>query len=389
MGESWLAKIKVNIICQVNSIFFLMLTGECWLACLAVSLFPDGMMDHAARFRWQRGIWMALPGGLFLVSFLSLSIGSAQIGLGRVLEILFSVGSSGESMESTIVWSLRLPRVLMGVLLGASLATAGALLQGFFRNPLADPALIGISGGAAVGALSALLFASALGWSGAGALAGLLPVSAAIGALLTTFLVFRIASQHGRLDVARMLLAGIAINALAGSFLGLGVAFADDAQLRAFTFWTLGSLAQSSPSQLLTAALFMFPALALAPFLAQRLNLLLLGEAQAAHLGLNLSFVRLAVVSLSAVLAGTAVALCGIVSFVGLLAPHSMRLLLGGDHRRLLPAAMFAGAILTVAADLLARTLLAPNELPLGALTALAGGPFFLFLLVRQNIRGF
>lgn len=323
---------------------------------------------------------------LIALCLFSLTRGSVAISFDRVVGVLLAAGQGGgDPVESAIIWSLRLPRVLLGVLLGASLAGAGALLQGLFRNPLADPALLGISAGGAVGALAALLLAGSLGMAGIGGASWFVPASAAFGALLTSRIVFLAASCHGRLDVSTMLLAGIAINALAGSLLGLGVSFANDAQLRAFTFWTLGSLAQASWEHTLIGALFMLPALAIVPLFAQRLNVLQLGEPQAACLGLNVAGLRRILIALSALLAGSSVALCGIVGFVGLLAPHVVRLILGGDHRRLLPAALLAGSTLTVSADLLARTALAPAELPLGALTALAGGPLFLALILRPK----
>jgi len=349
-----------------------------------MSSLHTGMRWQTAGFR--KAVLSALGGILILICGFSLATGSIAIGMGDLGGILLFRESMTETPEAAIIWSIRFPRLFLGLLLGASLAASGTLLQGMFRNPLADPALIGISGGAAVGAMAAILMGgSLLGGLSGSLLEWVLPLAAALGAIAAVTLVYRTSLIAGRVDVPTMLMAGIAINALAGAFLGVGVYLADNAQLREFTYWTLGSLSSATQERTLAAALFMGMPLLILPFLARKLNIMLLGSAEATHLGINVPVFRRTLVLLAAVLAGTGVALCGIVGFVGLLAPHGVRMLVGADHRWVLPGSMLMGASLTVFADLLARTVVSPAELPLGALTALAGGPFFFLLLWKRK----
>lgn len=283
--------------------------------------------------------------------------------------------------QMAVLWNIRLPRVLLGALSGAALAVSGALLQGVFRNPLADPGLIGVSSGAALGAVAVIV-------SGLAPL-GLftLPFAAFVSGAATTLLVYRLSRRHGRTDVATLLLVGLALNAVAGAATGLLTYLADDAALRSIVFWTMGGLGGALWETLLAAAPGIALALLLAPRLGRALNLFALGEVEARHLGVTVEQVKRAAVLLAALATGASVALVGPIGFIGLIVPHMVRLAAGPDHRLLLPAAALGGASLLILADLVARTVAAPAEAPVGLITALAGGPFFLALILRSRRR--
>lgn len=286
--------------------------------------------------------------------------------------------------DRIIVFDIRLPRALLGLLIGAALAVSGAVMQGLFRNPLADPGLIGISSGAALGAvlmivLGGMLPAAVVGIVGAFAL----PIAAFIGGLVTTLLLYRIATRHGQTSVATMLLAGIAIAALAGAVTGILIYMADDKQIRDVTFWNLGSLAGATWPKVLTAGPIIVVSLTVLPFLARGLNAITLGEAAAFHMGVKVQKLKnIAVVSVAGAV-GASVAVSGGIAFVGIVVPHILRMVIGPDHRYLLPASALLGGILMLAADMVARTIVAPAELPIGIITALTGAPFFLWVLLR------
>lgn len=334
-----------------------------------------------------------LASGLVVAFLLSVSFGAVAISPFQVLSIAveqvgFHQISAHEPMQETILVSIRLPRACLAVLVGAALAVGGAALQGLFRNPLADPGLIGVSTGAALGAglVIVVIGGLSLGVS-SGLRALLLPLAAFTGGLATTLLVYRISSRDGRTEVATMLLAGIALNAIAGAAIGLLIFISDDQSLRDLNFWLLGSLGGVTWDSFLIAAPFMLGPMLALPLLARPLNGLLLGEVEALHLGFDVERVKRLVILLTAITVGATVALCGVIGFVGLVVPHLIRLTLGPDHRLLLPATMLLGATLLLLADLLARTVVLPAELPIGILTTCVGGPFFLWLLLRR--RGF
>jgi iron complex transport system permease protein len=293
--------------------------------------------------------------------------------IGIVIDVPVSV------QQEAIFWTIRLPRVALGVLAGAALAVSGALLQGVFRNPLADPGLIGVSSGAALGAVAIIV----LGISSIGLMT--LPLAAFLTGTATTFFVYRLAQRHGRTDVATLLLVGLALNAMAGAATGLLTYLADDAQLRSIVFWTMGGLGGALWETVLIATPWIAVSLALAPRLGRALNLFALGETEARHLGIEVEQVKRAAILLSALATGTAVALVGPIGFIGLIVPHIVRLIAGPDHRLLLPACALGGASLLVLADLVARTMAAPAEVPVGLITACAGGPFFLALILRAR----
>lgn len=287
----------------------------------------------------------------------------------------------GEGMEYQVLTALRFPRVLGAALVGALLALAGAALQGLFRNPLVDPGLIGVSSGAALGAAVFIVLVP-----GASLLETYaLPAFAFLGGLLATWILWQVARTPWGVQVAVLLLSGIALNALVGAALGILVFLANDEQLRSLTFWTLGGFSAVTWNLLLSVLPLALLALALLLPLARPLNALALGEREAFHLGVELERLKRRLVAGAALGVGAAVALAGGVGFLGLVAPHLFRLLAGPDHRFLLPGAALLGASLAVAADLLARTLAAPAEIPVGVLTALLGGPFFLYLVLRYK----
>lgn len=328
---------------------------------------------------------------LAVAIILNIAMGGVRIQPMQVIAIMLErigidIGVSFEGRQASVLWAIRLPRIILAFLVGSTLALTGAAMQGLFRNPLADPGLLGISSGAALAAVGVIVFGQSL-LGGALALLGtwLLPVSAFLGSLIVTVTVYMLSTRHGRTDVATMLLAGIAINALAGSATGLMVFVADDNQLRDITFWSLGSLGGMTWKPLLACAPFMLISIILLPFLARPLNAFLLGEAEAGHLGTNTQRVKLAVVFLTAVAVGAAVSVSGIIGFVGLVVPHLIRLALGPDHRILLPASMILGSSLLLFADLFARMVVMPAELPIGIVTSLVGSPFFLWLLLQAQ----
>lgn len=314
-------------------------------------------------------------------------LGIVAIGVGPValdpLTVVDALCGGAEDAAASIILSIRLPRVALALLVGGGLAIAGATMQGLFRNPLADPGLIGVSSGAALAAVAMIVL-------GEGALAGLfgrfaLPLAAFAGSLATTWLVYRLARCGGRTHIHTMLLAGIAINALCGAAIGVLVYLADDAQLRSLTFWQMGSLGRASWAEVWVCAAIMLPAIALLLTQARALNALVLGEDEARYLGVDVERCGHLATVLCALLVGAGVAVSGMIGFVGLVVPHLIRLLIGPDHRGVLPGALFAGGALLVAADMGARTVAAPAELPIGLLTAAIGAPFFLGLLLRQR----
>lgn len=287
--------------------------------------------------------------------------------------------------EAAILGVVRAPRVLLAAMLGAGLAVAGAVMQGLFRNPLADPGLIGVSSGAALAAVAAIVVGPGLFGGRAGALGlWLLPMAAFVGGLAATLIITRLATREGVTGVATLLLAGVAVNALCGALTGLLIFMADDRQVRDITFWTLGSLSGTRWAQLPVAAvLVLLPSLLMLP-LARALNALTLGEREAFHLGLRVERAKRVALALAAIAVSAGVALAGLIGFVGLVVPHLVRLMVGADHRLVLPGAALLGGSLMVLADLAARSLASPAELPVGVVTALIGAPFFLALLRRR-----
>lgn len=327
-----------------------------------------------------------LLGALALLAALTgLAVGPLHLGLRDVLGS-FGLGPAPDPSAAATILQLRLPRVALGLIVGAALAVSGAAMQGVFRNPLADPGLVGVSSGAALAAVAVIVLGAPLGLAGAGR--WLLPLASFGGAALATWLVARLSRVDGTTQAAQMLLVGLAVNAISGAGIGLLAHIASGPALRALTFWMYGSLGRAGWPEIAATAPVVTLALLLIPLRGRELNALLLGEAEAAHLGVDVERLKRALVLLVLLAVGGAVALSGIIAFVGLIVPQLIRLWAGPDHRLLLPASALLGGVLLTLADTAARTLAAPLELPIGVLTALIGGPFFIFLLLRLRGRG-
>lgn len=321
---------------------------------------------------------------LLLVALLAsmlagVTLGAVPVAPAEVLAALTrAINGTSAGMSDTLIVGLRLPRVILAALVGASLAGAGTLYQALFRNPLADPYILGVSSGAGLGAMIALVATA-----GATALRyGVVPLAAFAGATLTLALVVRLASVRGRLDATSLLLAGVALSYTLAAVTSFIMVYARE-QMAAIVYWMMGGLSSASwPYVLMIAPMFVLGVIA--PLLSTReLNLMLLGDERAGHLGLSVERFKLLMLAAASLLTAAAVAVAGLIGFVGLMVPHMVRLILGPDHRRLLPASLLGGAIVLVLADLAARTVLAPVEIPVGIVTAVLGGPFFIWLLVR------
>lgn len=288
--------------------------------------------------------------------------------------------------QEAVFTTLRLPRVLLGMLVGGTLAIAGATIQGLFRNPLAEPGLIGISAGATLFAvimivLEARFFSFMTETFGYYALS----IAAFFGGALATWIVYRLSMNRGKADITTLLLAGIAINALAGSFTGLLTYAASDDQLRNITFWSMGSLGSASWKTVgVILPLMLLPLIAL-PFFAKPLNALALGEAQAGHMGVNIGLMKSMTIILATLGVGASVSVSGMIGFIGLVIPHILRMAFSADNRLVLPGSALLGAIVLVLADLISRVIVAPAELPIGIITAILGCPVFIYIILVER----
>ena len=282
-------------------------------------------------------------------------------------------------MQSRILLDLRLPRILLGVFVGAGLAVAGTSFQGLLRNPLADPYLLGVSGGAALGAVFVLTTGIAAG------LPLLVPLAACGGALAAVAAVWRLASGAGALPPTALILSGVVVSAFCSALVMFMTAIAPAGRVQGAVFWMMGSLGSSPPGVLPAVAVVVALGIGIAIFSGAQLNALSLGEETAAHLGVNARRLRLQLFFAASIITGAAVAAAGLVGFVGLVVPHGLRALVGADHRLLVPASALAGAIVLVLADTVARSVLPPAEIPVGVVTALFGAPFFLVLLRQRR----
>jgi len=323
---------------------------------------------------------------LLVVAMLSAIFGQFVVGPSQLVETL--LGSFGLARDSfptdpladATLRIVRFPRIAMTVLVGAALAVAGALMQAVFGNPLAEPGVVGVSSGAALGASAAIVFGISFGGNG-------VALMAFLGGLIATFLVYVVARAGGRTEVVTLLLTGIAINAVAQAGLAMLLFVADTSSREQIVFWQLGSLSGSLWSEVGIVLPIFVLGLFVSLLIASRLDLLSLGERNARHLGVNVEKLRIVAILLVALLTGVAVAFAGIIAFVGLVVPHIIRMVLGPAHRGLLLSSAVGGGVLLGLADLLARTLISGADLPIGMLTALVGGPFFFALLYRQRRR--
>ncbi|MFF2024893.1 FecCD family ABC transporter permease [Streptomyces sp. NPDC058171] len=326
---------------------------------------------------------VGLIAAVLVMALVSAGTGAYHIPMADILgSVQHRMGLGGEALDrvgESVLWNVRLPRVVLALLVGASLGCAGALMQGVFGNPLAEPGVIGISAGAAVGAVVAIAFGlSFLGnWT--------VTAAAFVAGLVTVSLVYLLSRSGGRTEVVTLILTGIAVNAFAGALIGLSVFFADNSAITQITFWQLGSLSQATWPKVLAVLPCALLGLLVAPLSARKLDLLALGERPARHLGVDVERLRITMILVVALLTAAAVAVAGIITFVGLLVPHLLRMAAGPGHRFLVPGSALGGGLVLVSADLAARTVAAPAELPLGVLTALFGSPFFFWLLRRTR----
>ena len=344
------------------------------------------------RRRKSTGLLLTLGILLPLTMVFSVGTGPVSIPIGDIVSLLpehLGLGTSDiPDQTRLIIESIRLPRTLLGVLTGSSLAVAGAAMQGLFRNPLADPSIIGVASGAALGAAIAIVF-------GGGLFAGLPPLMqdysvtllAFAGSVITTWVVFKMGTTSTGTSVATMLLAGVAISALAGSGLGILTYISDDAALRNLTFWQMGSLGGATWNAVLLSLSLLGPVILLLCRYGDVLNAMLLGESEARHLGIHVQKVKVTLILLTALAVGVSVSVAGVIGFVGLVVPHLIRLLVGPNHKVLLPASAMLGGTLLLLADMVARVIVSPAELPIGIVTALMGAPFFISLLWQQRKR--
>lgn len=319
-----------------------------------------------------------------LMALASLSFGAMPINL---LDLATSYLTDAiDQTQSTVVQFLiidvRLPRTITAMMVGASLAAAGVTMQGLFRNPLADPSLIGVSTGASFGAVVVIVLMSGFGMT---VLSYLLPFGAFMGGMLATWLVYRVATSFGRTDTSLLLLGGIAINALASAGIGALSYFANDAELRDLTLWSMGSVAKNTWLNIVLAVPVLFvTSLALLRYRSV-LNAMSMGEHVAYQMGHDVKRIKLILLALTALIVSTAVSISGVIMFLGLTVPHLLRLLIGPDHKHLLPLSMFGGAAILTVGDIISRFVVAPAELPVGLVMALLGSPFFIMLLIQQK----
>jgi iron complex transport system permease protein len=319
---------------------------------------------------------LAVLAGIALLA--SVGLGAAEISPGTIIDVL--AGGGGETAR-TIVLELRLPRAVLAALVGGALGLAGAVLQALLRNPLAEPYLLGVSGGAAVGAVTAIV----LGWNLRASWA--LPLAALAGALVAIFLVLRIATRAARgLDTRVLLLAGVVIGAFFNAVILLLLTFAPAETFRSAVFWMMGSLAAANWPSVTVVSAYLAPAVLVLLLMARPLNLLAVGEETALYLGARVERVKLAAYLVSSLLVAAAVAVSGVIGFIGLIVPHAVRLMWGSDHQLLLPASVLLGGAFLLVTDTVARTAAAPTELPVGVITALVGVPLFVVLLTRRSV---
>lgn len=326
-------------------------------------------------------IWLVYIFGLFLLLIIavgiSLSVGEMKI---KITEIFSILSGGDESLEYAVLAKIRLPRIILGIAIGGSLSLAGVLLQGVYRNPLVEPYTLGISGGASLGVAFAIVF-------GLHRLIGsfVLPLSGFLGAFSIIFIVFALSARKGRVNIQSMLLIGVMISFIASSAMMLLMAITSSENLHGIIFWIMGSL--DEPNEMLVYATLIISVISLliSYLFVQPLNALRIGEEKAKHLGVNTDLTIKIIFLISSVLAGVSVAVAGVIGFVGLIIPHLVRLLFGSDYRILLLGSFLAGSVFIVLSDVIARTIISPNELPIGVISGIVGGIVFLFIMGRSR----
>ena len=335
--------------------------------------------------------WLGVSGGLGVVALVTfmvcLGFGTEAISFPQVASLLIqgmvAEGGAQDNTQSIILWQVRVPRVLLAFMVGGSLAAVGASLQALLRNPLADPYVIGISSGAALGAAVAILFGVGLSVFGL----SVLPFCAFLGALISLFIVYRIAVSYRSFSIHTLLLGGVVLNAIFSALILFLTSLADPYKASGMYAWLMGSLTGPDFQTVIVLAVYLVLGVGVLVSQARSLNLLTLGEEAARSLGVEVEWVKRVIFAASALLTGSVVAFSGLIGFVGLIVPHAVRLVFGADHRLLLIASGIVGGTFLMVADTVARTLLSPTEIPVGVVTALVGGPIFLYLLVQQRRR--
>ena len=337
-----------------------------------------------------------LTGILLAISFISVIIGPVKISFMQILYIIMNkvgfLDNNGHFtlIQQSVLWEIRIPRIVLGIMVGLALASSGAILQGLFRNPLVDPGFIGVSSGAAVGAMIGIMFLSPL-------LillpflkyldSFILPILAVIGAFTTTMIIYKMSKISKKTNIMAMLLAGIAINALAGSIIGLFVSISSDSELRSFTFWTLGGLDNANWKVSIISSILILISFLIIYNIRKQLDVFMLGDAEAHHLGINVEFLKKKVILIASTMVGISVSFCGMIGFIGLVTPHIIRLFIGPKHKYLIPGSALLGAILLIFSDLISKTIIAPAQLPVGVITSIIGAPFFIWLIFSQKRR--
>ncbi len=337
------------------------------------------------------GKWLAVLAGLFIavlaVAFACSMFGAEDVSLSEVhvRDFWASVRGAGLSGEGAILWELRVPRILMAGVIGAALSVAGAGFQGLLRNPLADPFILGVSGGGALGAILAMMLGVGMLWGSVSAV----PVFAFLGSFMTVLVVFRVARVDGRVPAHTLLLAGVVANAFLSAAIMFVISVARVSAAYSMVSWMMGNVGYESYSMILGIAAYVALGAFILAGLSRDLNLLSLGEDAAHQTGAPVERVKLTAFFAASLVTGAVVSVSGLIGFVGLIVPHITRLIFGPDHRLLIPCSMLVGAMFLMVCDTLARTLIAPAEIPVGVVTALFGGPFFIFLLRRRQARAF
>lgn len=343
------------------------------------------MKNRWKKIKLNRLLYPILLLALLITAAAAVSIGAVPLSLreiGHVFLELFGIssGTQVDPIKRDILLNMRLPRVALAGAVGAALATAGAAFQGLFRNPMADSYVIGVSSGAALGAVAAILLGLPVAWGGVGAV----PLFAFAGGALTLLLVYRMARVGSEVPVMPLLLAGIAVSAFLSALISLLTYFADE-RLHQVVFWIMGGLGGATWAKVRMMVPYALLGFGCVYFYHRELNAMLFGEETAHHLGIDIEKVKKVLLGGSSLMVAAAVSTSGIIGFVGLVVPHFIRLLIGPDHRRLLPASALLGAALLMVTDTLGRTIIAPRELPVGIITALLGAPLFIYLLRRRK----
>ncbi|MDD2983176.1 MAG: iron ABC transporter permease [Crocinitomicaceae bacterium] len=337
-----------------------------------------------------RILYWILSGLLIVSCLVSVSIGSVSIEIKQIFSLIlnrmgFEESQNFTTIQENVFWILRFPRVLFGILVGVALGVSGVSLQGIFRNPLVDSGLIGIASGASLLASCFIVLSSYFSFLSIVNAQLTMAFVAFVGAAVTAFLVYRVSLYNGKINITMLILAGVALNAVSGSLTGLLTYFADDRQLRDITFWTLGSLSGATWLSLSILAFFvLIPAFILMRY-RNALNAFALGEKSAYFIGVDTKKVKFVVLLCSTAMVGATVAFSGIIGFVGLVIPHILRLMIGPNHRALMPLSALAGALLICLADLVSRTLINPIEIPIGIITSIIGAPILLLIILKQK----